>query len=61
MRPLPQVAFPDAPALNAEVYIMDGEGGYEGLTAVLLVKSYTPHGFIVDGDMPPAPENASTK
>lgn len=41
--------------------IMDGAGAYEGLTAVLLVENHTPHGFIIDGAMPPVPENASTK
>ena len=61
MRPLPFVEFPDAPATAAEVWILDGEGAYEGLTAVLLVEDYVPHGFIIEGDLPPTPENASTK
>jgi hypothetical protein len=61
MRPLPQVEFPGAPAVAAEVWVMDGEGAYEGLTAVVLVEGYEPHGFIIDGSTPPPPENASTK
>lgn len=61
MRPIAQVEFPDAPQVTTEAWIMDGEGAYEGLTAVLLVADYTPHGFIIEGGTPPAPENASTK
>lgn len=61
MRPLPVLEFPDAPAVAAEVWILDGEGEYEGLTAVLLVEDYVPHGFIIDGELPPVPENASAK
>jgi hypothetical protein len=61
-RPLLQVSFPDAPAAGAEVWVFDGDGAYEGLTTVLLVEpDYTTAGFIIDGDMPPAPENASTR
>jgi len=61
MRPLPLLEFPDAVDTGADVWILDGEGAYEGLTAVLVVDEYEPHGFIIDGDLPPAPENASTK
>jgi hypothetical protein len=61
MRPLPVIEFPDASPTAADAWILDGEGAYEGLTAVLLVDYYVPHGFIIDGDLPPAPENASTK
>lgn len=61
MRPLPVVSFPDAPEVAADVWVLDGEGAYEGFTAVLLVENYLPHGFIIDGELPPAPENSSTK
>ena len=61
MRPGFWLEFPDAPQVGAEVWVLDGEGAYDGLTAVLLVEDWTPHGFIIDGGTPPAPENASTK
>jgi len=51
------VAEPTWPA----VWILDGEGAYDGLTAVLTVDDYIPHGYIIDGELPPAPEIASTK
>ena len=61
MRPLPYLEFPDVLDTGPEVWILDGEGAYDGLTVVLVVDEYEPHGFIIDGDLPPAPENASTK
>ena len=61
MRPAPSPEFPDAPEVGAEVWVLDGEGAYDGLTAVLVVDGFEPHGFIIDGDLPPAPENASAK
>jgi hypothetical protein len=62
MRPSVVVAFPGSPRdVGPEVWVLDGEGGYDGLTAVLSVNHYDPHGFIIDGDLPRAPENASSK
>ncbi len=61
MRPLPFLGFPDALETGPDVWILDGESAYEGLTAVLVVDGYTPHGFIIDSDLPPVPDNASTK
>jgi hypothetical protein len=49
---------------HPHVSIMDGEGDYDGLTAVLIVNedfNVGPRGYIIEGDIPPAPENASTK
>lgn len=51
------VAEPSWPA----VWVLDGEGAYDGLTAVLTVDDYIPHGYIIDGELPPAPEIASPK
>ena len=62
MRPGFWLDFPDAPEVAAEVWVMDGEGAYDGLTAVLLVEDLdNPHGFIFESEMLPPPENASTK
>lgn len=61
MRPGFWLDLPDAPEVAAEVWVMDGGGAYEGLTAVLLVEDWTPHGLILEGEMLPAPDNASTK
>lgn len=60
MRPGFWLDFPDAPEVAAEVWVMDGEGAYDGLTAVLVVEDWTPHGFIFESEMLPPPENAST-
>ena len=62
MRPMPGMG----PLVGTEgtvVAILDGEGAYAGLTAILegVGGTGTPHGFIIEGEFPPAPENASTK
>jgi hypothetical protein len=62
MRPRHWLEFPDAPQVAAEVWVLDGEGAYDGLTAVLLVEDLdNPHGFIFESEMLPPPENGSTK
>ena len=62
MRPGFWLEFPDAPDVAAEVWVLDGERAYDGLTAVLLVEDLdNPHGFIFEGEKLPPPENASTK
>jgi len=61
MRPIFSVQFPGAVEVGAEAWILDGEGAYEGLVAVLVSEGFAPHGFIIDGDIPPPPENASTR
>jgi hypothetical protein len=55
----PFVGFPGY-GEEAQLMVLDGEGAYEGLTAFLRVADET-HGFIIDGEFPPNPENASTK
>ena len=60
-RPVPRVSFPDS-AEPAEVWVLDGEGGYEGLTAVLVMQpSYASNAGYIIGEMPEAPENASPR
>jgi hypothetical protein len=62
MRPVPYIDFPGLSDPSGETWILDGEGAYEGLIAVLReVEAYTPHGFIIEGEFPPPPDNASTK
>ena len=63
LRPTARVAFGGSSAepLWPQIWLLDGEGGYDGLTAVLTVDNYEPHGYIIDGDLPPAPEIASLK
>ncbi len=62
MRPRPFIESPRYGDSSGGTWVLDGEGDYEGLVAVLLeVEPYTLHGFIIDGELPPPPENASTK
>ena len=63
MRPSYWFGGPDTPdALALQVWVLDGEGAYEGLTAALFVEDLgNPHGFIFENELPPPPENASTK
>jgi len=69
-RPGVDLFFPGDAASSAEtltwVDVYDGEGGYDGLIAVLQFSdsggSVPFYGFILDArQLPPAPENASTK
>jgi len=72
-RPNLFVGFPGQTEVSTEVemLVLDGEGGYEGMVAVieyLLAEDggddlhpQRLHGFIIDGAFPPDPENASTK
>jgi len=45
--------------------ILDGEGNYEGLTAIAEVQEggsgLTLRGVVIVGDIPPAPESMSTE
>jgi hypothetical protein len=63
MRPNYWFGGPDTPdAFALQVWVLDGEGAYEGLTAALFVEDLgNPHGFIFENELPPPPENASTK
>ena len=63
MRPGYWLESPDTPdAFSLQVWVLDGEDAYEGLTAVLFVEDLgNPHGFIFENELPPPPENASTK
>ncbi len=66
-REVPQIRieFPGASEADTSVTVLEGEGAYEGLVAVLQVtagdagREY--EGFIIDGGLPPFPENASAK
>ncbi len=53
--PGPEGGMPDV--LSGDTtWVFDGEGDYEGLVAVLRVEDpATPHGFIIDGELPPPP------
>jgi hypothetical protein len=46
--------------LNTETGVLIGEGGYEGLIAVFdnlgENSTWTLHGYIIDGELTPAPE-----
>jgi len=62
----PFVGFPGSDKPATQLMLLDGEGGYEGLVALLEFTededgSASVHGFIIDGGFPPDPENASTK
>jgi hypothetical protein len=66
-RPVPSFDIPGAAGQNVKYIILDGEGDYEGLVAVLVDEyiesedQWRMQGFIVDGEFPPPPENASTR
>ena len=61
-RPVPLIAVPGKIDSSDSTWVLDGEGAFEGLIAVLdITDSYTPHGYIIRGDLPPAPDIASTK
>lgn len=67
-RPVAMFEFPGAAQANADYFIFDGDGDYEGLVAVLTLVDDTGsaadwrmNGFIIDGGFPPPPENASAK
>ncbi len=52
---------PNFPGENTknEVGVFGGEGEYEGLIAVLRITTaggWEVHGYIIDGELPPAPE-----
>ena len=60
----PFVGFPGSDQPATRLMLLDGEGGYEGLAALLEFTGTSPasvHGFIIDGGFPPDPANASTK
>ena len=64
MRPQFRIGSMDGPENFTGTWVLDGEGAYEGLTAVLAkpeLDSDPLHGYIISGDLPPAPEGASTK
>jgi hypothetical protein len=65
-RPFLLVEFPGPSASDAITWVLDGEGDYEGLFAVLEwpdaeARGSEVHGYIIEGDFPPRPENASTE
>ena len=51
----------------SEVGVFDGEGAYEGLTAVLAIQTdpiagtWDLHGYILDGGLPPVPEPVASE
>lgn len=45
-------------ARNVFTMVLDGEGAYEGLIAVLYVEDWEPHGYIIEGEIPSAPDIA---
>jgi hypothetical protein len=63
----PQYRFSSAypgPEDFSGTWVLDGEGAYEGLVAVLAkpeLDSEPLRGFIIEGDLPSAPEEGSTK
>jgi hypothetical protein len=63
---LPNLAFdyPDGGA-STKTVILDGEGGYEGLTAVAEValegSIWDLHGFIIEGEVPPIPDPVAAR
>lgn len=67
-RPATSIEFPGADAPEVEYFVLDGDGDYEGLIALLTLVDDTEseadwrlHGFIIDGAFPPPPENASMR
>ncbi|MEX1309619.1 MAG: hypothetical protein AB1Z65_04305 [Candidatus Sulfomarinibacteraceae bacterium] len=63
MRPNYWFGGPDTPdAFAFQYWVLDGEGAYEGLTAALIMEDLgNPHGYIFEYELPPPPENASTR
>jgi hypothetical protein len=64
MRPQFRIDSADGPENFTGTWVLDGEGAYEGLIAVLAkseLDSVPLTGYIISGDLPPAPEGASTK
>jgi hypothetical protein len=59
-RPVAAVEFVDG-AEYVEHIILDREGDYEGLIAVLVIDRGSIQGFIIDGEFPSPPEIASPK
>jgi hypothetical protein len=58
----PQFSFESAgPGDFSGTWVLDGEGAYEGLIAVLAKDEDELHGYIISHELPPAPEDASTK
>jgi hypothetical protein len=61
-RPVPVIEVPGKITTREGTWVLDGEGAYEGLVAVLSITDYyTPQGYIIEGDLPPAPDIASPK
>ena len=64
MRPVVDILFPDG-TYSVWTGIFDGEGDYEGLTAIAEVaeggNQFTVRGVVIEGDIPPPPESMSTE
>jgi hypothetical protein len=63
MRPVVNIVFPDG-EYSVWTGIFDGEGDYEGLTAIAEVAEkdgFTVRGVVIEGEVPPAPESMSTE
>lgn len=64
-RPVPALGFPwdTDDTSHTNVLILDGEGAYKGLVAVLELAEGPDgiRGFVIDSGFPPPPENASTQ
>jgi hypothetical protein len=60
MRPAAEMWSGSATAETTFI-ILDGEGTYAGMTALIDSSASPPSGFIIETEFPPAPENASTK
>jgi hypothetical protein len=69
-RPAPWLRFNTSVETTTKTMVLDGEGDYDGLFAVLEVTMRedgegldprTLHGLIIEGEPPPSPGNASTK
>jgi len=63
MRPVVSLLFPDD-EYSVWTGIFDGEGDYEGLTAIAEVaedNGFTVRGVIIEGEVPPAPDSMSTE
>ena len=64
MRPVVDILFPDG-TYSVWTGIFDGEGDYEGLTAIAEVaeggNQFTLRGVVIEGEIPPAPESMSAE
>ena len=65
MRPVVNFTLPDGTRTTVWTGIFDGEGDYEGLTAIAEVvegpSRYTLRGIVIDGEVPPPPESMSAE